>query len=70
MNRGLLGIIGDYDREQRAYIAELKAENDRLREEKTELVNQLDSYTQTVDRMKYDLIMAGALIVPKKTEAA
>jgi hypothetical protein len=70
MYRGLLDTIDDYDHKQRAYITELEAENDRLREEKTELVSQLVSYTQTVERMKYDLIMAGALIVPKKTEAA
>jgi len=70
MNRGLLGIIDDYDREQRAYIAKLEAENERLTEKNAGLVSQLVSYTQTVDRMKFDLIMAGALIVPKKTEAA
>jgi cell division protein FtsB len=70
MNRGLLGVIESYDIKQRAYIAELEAENDQLTEKNNELANQLFSYVQTVDRMKLELIMAGALVVPKKTKAA
>jgi len=66
--QGLLGVIADYDRSQAAYIAELERENERLRNKNRELVDQLVSYTQTVDRMKLQLIMSGALQRPAAKE--
>jgi len=59
--RGLLDVIAEYDRGRTEYIAELERENEALRTRNKELVNQLVSYTATVDRMKLELIMAGAI---------
>ena len=67
--RNLLDVINDYDSEQCDYIAELEAKVEKLTAEKMGLVNQLVSYTQTVDRMKLDLIMSGALSRPVVDEA-
>jgi hypothetical protein len=47
------------------YVDDLVAENERLREREHELIGQLASYVSTVDRMKLELIMAGALVRPE-----
>lgn len=60
----LLQTIDQYDREQRAYIRELEETNERQRQEIGELTGQLASYVATVDRMKLDLIVSGALRRP------
>jgi hypothetical protein len=62
--RTLLQTIDQYDYEQRTHIDWLEDENARLRAKNAELVAQLASYVATVDRMKFELIMAGALTRP------
>jgi hypothetical protein len=61
----LLQTIDQYDRDQCAYIRDLETENDRQRAKIDELTAQLASYVATVDRMKFDLIVAGALVRPE-----
>jgi hypothetical protein len=60
----LLATIENYDREQREYIRDLEVENERLRVKNRELVDQLARYVATVDRMKLNLIVSGALKRP------
>jgi hypothetical protein len=62
--KGILGVIAAYDQEQRDVIAEQAAEIARLQDESTRLAGQLADYVGTVDRMKLDLILAGALVKP------
>lgn len=61
----LLKIIEKYDYQQRTYIAELEAKVGQLVAKNAELVNQLVSYVDTVDGMKLELIMGGALRKPE-----
>jgi hypothetical protein len=65
MKSRLLAIIENYDLDQNRYIAQLEKENEALKEKNAELALQLFSYTQTVDRMKLDLILSGALKKPE-----
>ncbi len=62
--RTLLQTIDDYDRWQRARIRELEEEVDAKDAKIGELTTQLASYVATVDRMKLDLILSGALRRP------
>jgi hypothetical protein len=64
MRKTLLDVIAEYDQEQRSYANNLELENEELREKNMELVAQLASYVQTVDRMKLELIMSGSLHKP------
>lgn len=61
----LLQTIDQYDREQRAYIDDLETKNEQLRTKNGELTDQIVSYVDTVDRMKLDLILSGALVRPE-----
>lgn len=49
----------------RARIAKLEALNAKLEARCTEYVNQLASSVQTKDRMMFDLILCGALSMPR-----
>jgi hypothetical protein len=49
--KGLLRVIDDYDRVQRAIIEELRIENKKLRDKLNEATDQLMGYTATVDRI-------------------
>ena len=64
MHKTLLEVMTEYDYEQRSYIAKLEFEAGEMREKNMELVAQLASYVQTVDRMKLDLILSGSLHKP------
>jgi hypothetical protein len=61
----VLQVIADYDRDQQLYIEELEAKIEELEKKNGELVGQLVSYVATVDRMKLELILAGALAKPE-----
>lgn len=50
---------------QELYIEKLEAEVERLQQREHELIGQLADYVGIVDRMKLDLIMAGALVKPE-----
>jgi hypothetical protein len=64
MRQGLLGVIEAYDLKQRAYIAGLEEENERLREKVAELTNLAVAGAMASDRMKLELILTGALKRP------
>jgi hypothetical protein len=68
MMPGLLGVLEEYDRTQREYIQQLETEVIELRKEKIELSDQLMRYIATVDRMKLELIMSGALRKPEASD--
>lgn len=62
--RTLLQVIDKHDRDQNAKIEELTCENGQLEKKVKDLTNQLVSYVGTVDKMKLDLILLGALQRP------
>lgn len=63
--RTLLQTIEDYDLWQRERIRELEEEVDNKDAKIGDLTTQLASYVATVDRMKLDLILSGALRRPE-----
>jgi len=56
--------IGITEQALRARVAELEAENAQLRQEGCALAGQLADYVSTVDNMKLQLILCGALRRP------
>jgi hypothetical protein len=61
----LMKLIEGYDRAQLKYIQELETQVEELEEKNSELTTRLTSYIATVDRMKLELILAGALRKPE-----
>lgn len=65
----LMKAIAMYDEQQMSYIRTLEHENERLKAENDKLQSDLLSYISTVDRMKLELILGGALTKPKQEAA-
>jgi hypothetical protein len=60
--------IAEYDREQEAYITLLEDKVERLENQVNELTTSMMRGIQVRERQTLDLIMAGCLTAPKRTE--